>query len=84
VLAVLEWNEEVSSRSTIVYCGSYKNSWLPPSEYFLEVIVIHCKDFGVTALKSESNMDEVLKFDFAHECLEDPRIDQITDLSATI
>ena len=86
MLAMLEWSELLShdNSKTTVYCGSYKNSWLLPGVYFLEVIIIHCNGFGVTAFKQNNNNETMLKFDFVHECLEDPDNNHVTDTSAFI
>ena len=94
MLAVLDWNQEVTAPSSpqnnnhqstteITYCGSYNNSWLHPGSYLIEVIIVHCNDFGVTALKGD-NVTESLNFDFAHECMEDPMNHRLTSESAFV
>lgn len=87
LLTVLEWSQVLSQDKqdqSTVYCGSYKNSWLLPGVYFLEVLIIHCNGFGVTAFERENKSGTMLKFDFTHECLEDPDNNRITDKSTFI
>mmetsp|Transcript_31203 Transcript_31203/g.67452 ORF Transcript_31203/g.67452 Transcript_31203/m.67452 type:complete len:531 (+) Transcript_31203:93-1685(+) len=100
-LSVLEWDQKeispmhsINSQlqdESIVYCGSYKDSWLLQGTYFLEVLIIHCNGFGSDLLKREkyrpiSRMvgTEKLQFDFAEECLEDPERNRITAKMASI
>jgi hypothetical protein len=97
-LAVLEWQlHQSQDDESIVYCGSYKNSWLLPGTYFVELTIIHCNDFGVGAMKRLSQSDSymlirdsmmsetnTLQFDFSNKCLENPENNRITAKSASI
>jgi hypothetical protein len=58
-IAMLEWSLVVSTTPYTEYCGSYLKSWMDPGSYFLEVLIIHCKRFGTTALeKLETNYND--------------------------
>jgi hypothetical protein len=88
-IAMLNWRKADSAVTNgTSYCGSYAGSWLFPGIYFLEVIIIHCKGFGVTALDrilanpNENHTEEEIQmwrsFDFTHECMEDPASNRLT------
>ena len=53
-LAILEWNERPSDQGTVL-CGAYDHYWLDAGYYFVEILITHCKDFGVNALKRNGN-----------------------------
>ena len=95
-VAMLQWSQAalIESEST-EYCGSYANSWIEPGIYFLEIIIIHCNGFGITALEriqsqrlhpdqNGSSIEEWLEFDFVHECLEDSLHSRLTAKNAFI
>jgi len=71
-------------KSSIVHCGSYKKSWVLPGMYFLEVLIIHCNDFGVNALSMGHNSTTSQSYDYRHECMEDPGRGRITADGATV
>lgn len=100
-IAMLRWTESIPPSNSIsdnntadnatTYCGSYANSWLSPGIYFLEVIIIHCRDFGIQALNkirstnhTENDIQQWRSFDFTHECVEDPARHRITANSSYI
>jgi hypothetical protein len=77
-LAMLEWNEKDDyNRNGTVYCGYYKDGWLLPGKYFLDVIVLFCSDFGVDALRRQ-NESEWLSYNFKSDCMEAPTSNRIT------
>ena len=67
-----------------LYCGSYKNVWLPPGQYNLEIIVVLCNSFGLTSPMRTKNFTKWLEYDFKKDCLEDPARNQITSSSSTL
>lgn len=77
-LVILEWNErEDADGDGTVVCGSYKDGWLNPGKYFLDVIVLFCHNFGLHSLKKH-NASEWLSYDFKSDCMEDPTANRIT------
>ena len=85
-LAVLdEWEYHPSVFNVNdLYCGSYKNVWLPPGQYNLEIIVVICNSFGLTSPMRTMNFTKWLEYDFKKDCLEDPARSQITSSSSTL
>jgi hypothetical protein len=98
-IAMLQWTESIPTASnnsnttgnTTMYCGSYTNSWLSPGIYFLELIIIHCRDFGMQTLNkirsTNYTKNDILlwrNFDFTHVCVEDPPRHRITTNSTYI
>eukprot|EP00985_Skeletonema_marinoi_P028074 scaffold23958_cov98-Skeletonema_marinoi.AAC.1 len=67
-----------------LYCGSYKNVWLPPGQYNLEIFVVLCNSFGLTSPMRTKNFTKWLEYDFKKDCLEDPARNQITSSSSTL
>ena len=67
-----------------LYCGSYKNAWLPPGQYDVEIIVVLCNSFGLTSPMRETNFTKWLEYDFKNDCLEDPASNQLTSSSSTL
>ena len=49
-IAMLDWSAMTHDTNGTAFCGSYADSWLSAGSYFIEVIVIHCNGFGLTAL----------------------------------
>ena len=74
-------SEEIHEQLT---CGSYKNSWLSPDEYNLEIIVILCDSFGLASPKLARNYSQWLEYDFKQICLKDPARNKITLGSSTL
>lgn len=93
-LAVLDDWRKIQSRNIIhhengtiwdtAYCGSYKNAWLPPGKYNLEIIVVVCSSFGLTSPMRIINFTKWLDYDFKNDCLEDPQNSQITLSSSSL
>jgi hypothetical protein len=90
-IAMLQWTESTppanssTTGNSTMYCGSYTNSWLSSGLYFLELIIIHCHDFGMQALNkirstnyTENDILQWREFDFTHVCVEDPLRHRIT------
>jgi hypothetical protein len=67
-----------------LYCGSYKNAWLPPGRYNLEIIVVVCSSFGLSSPMRINNFTKWLEYDFKNDCLEDPMNSQITSSSSSL
>eukprot|EP00526_Cylindrotheca_closterium_P009839 CAMPEP_0113638190 /NCGR_PEP_ID=MMETSP0017_2-20120614/19997_1 /TAXON_ID=2856 /ORGANISM="Cylindrotheca closterium" /LENGTH=417 /DNA_ID=CAMNT_0000549267 /DNA_START=502 /DNA_END=1751 /DNA_ORIENTATION=+ /assembly_acc=CAM_ASM_000147 len=77
-LAILDWKEmETTSTTGTVLCGNYGNKWLDAGEYFVEIIILYCEDFGVGAL-GRMNKTEWLEAGFATRCVEDAMNNRIT------
>lgn len=86
MLAILDWYQTHPSQkndNSTTFCGSYNNSWLLPGAYLAEILIIHCDDFGVPALRRD-NITASLSFDFAYKCIEDPESNRVTSDSAYI
>jgi hypothetical protein len=93
-IAILEWrmarNPTLDIQNGTVYCGSYKNSWLDPGIYFIEVIILHCNGFGMKALDvimsnpehTAEDLQQWRAYDFTHECVEDPARNRLTGSTA--
>ena len=79
-LAILEWTERPidDADSGTVYCGGYSHNWLDAGHYFVEIIILHCKDFGVTALKRTNDLTEWLEAEHTLDCVEDAKYNRIT------
>eukprot|EP00804_Cyclotella_cryptica_P004481 CCRYP_017635-RB/>CCRYP_017635-RB protein AED:0.04 eAED:0.04 QI:218/1/1/1/0.5/0.33/3/800/389 len=69
-----------------LYCGSYSNAWIDPGVYFLEIILIHCRDFGPLSLERSGKGQwlEWLAFNFTNECLENAANNRLTGNSTYI
>jgi len=95
-LAMLQWrhassniiDEDIGSnqhRSTNVYCGSYKDQWILPGMYHLEIIITFCNGFGLAStLYRTGNLTEWLGNDFMHNCMEDPDRNRVTSVFLNI
>ena len=83
-LGMLEWTKQ-STNTTYIFCGSYKNLWLDVgSEYFLEIIITFCNDFGIGQQSTCPEIPKMLGFDFSHICMENPRHHRVTARGASI
>ena len=92
----LQWSQVAPvDNSFTEYCGSYAHSWIDPGRFFLDIIIIHCNGFGITALERiqsqhlnprqmGSSIDDWLEFDYVHECLEDSLHSRLTAKNAFI
>lgn len=78
-LAILDWNEQhTEERMGTVLCGDYSNKWLDPGDYFVEIIVLFCEDFGVGAIERINNETAWLVAGFSTRCVEDSMHNRIT------
>ncbi|KAL7519099.1 hypothetical protein ACHAWX_003896 [Stephanocyclus meneghinianus] len=91
-IAMLEWSMDTSpqdhgAEGGTVYCGSYQDEWILEGTYFLEIVIIHCNGFGVTALerlKSKPDLnisdsfEQWLQFNYTDECVEEPANNRLT------
>eukprot|EP00980_Cylindrotheca_fusiformis_P022405 scaffold9278_cov170-Cylindrotheca_fusiformis.AAC.6 len=83
-LAILEWQvQKEQEKEGVVHCGSYNEAWLPAGEYFVEVIVLYCNDFGVGALERTKESDW-LSYKFEKKCVQDPTSFRISKNNAKI
>lgn len=91
-IAMLDWSEMTHDTNGTAFCGSYADSWLSAGTYFIEVIVIHCNGFGLTALDAilsdanhtEEDLEQWRLYDFTYECVEEPSRHRITGKSAFV
>lgn len=83
-LAILEWKEVRlfpivdSDDIGTVLCGGYGHYWLDPGDYFVEIIILHCKDFGVSALQRTNNLTAWMEANHKYDCVEDANHNRIT------
>mmetsp|Transcript_17412 Transcript_17412/g.42676 ORF Transcript_17412/g.42676 Transcript_17412/m.42676 type:complete len:565 (+) Transcript_17412:74-1768(+) len=79
-LAILDWKEMEAKAGTAgtVVCGDYSNKWLDAGEYFVEIIVLYCEDFGVGAIQRINNETAWLGAGLATRCVEDVMSNRIT------
>mmetsp|Transcript_34301 Transcript_34301/g.83231 ORF Transcript_34301/g.83231 Transcript_34301/m.83231 type:complete len:627 (-) Transcript_34301:279-2159(-) len=78
-LAILDWNEQKTEEHTgTVLCGDYSNKWLDAAEYFVEIIVLYCEDFGVGAMERVNNETIWMGAGFKKKCIEDAMYNRIT------
>mmetsp|Transcript_17409 Transcript_17409/g.42659 ORF Transcript_17409/g.42659 Transcript_17409/m.42659 type:complete len:472 (+) Transcript_17409:394-1809(+) len=82
-LAILDWKEMEAKDTTAgtVLCGDYSKKWLDAGEYFVEIIVLYCEEFGVGAMERMSNETAWLGAESATRCVEDIRNNRITSKS---
>ncbi|CAJ1951932.1 unnamed protein product [Cylindrotheca closterium] len=84
-LAILDWKEMQTTTDTppgTVLCGDYSNKWLDAGEYFLEIIVLLCEDYGVGAF---GRISDAAWFNTTVSCVEDAMHNRITsDTGSTI
>ncbi|KAL3926659.1 MAG: hypothetical protein SGBAC_013386 [Bacillariaceae sp.] len=78
-LAMLDWSREKDQMNgEWLHCGSYEDQWLSAGTYFVEVIILFCKDFGINSQRINVNESAWLSFDFKDRCMEDPNHNRIT------
>ncbi|CAJ1962048.1 unnamed protein product [Cylindrotheca closterium] len=80
-LAILDWKElEIDGAvAGTMLCGSYSNKWLDAGEYFLEIIVLYCEDFGVGTIGRIHDNNITAWFNTTLRCnVEDPMNNRIT------
>lgn len=87
-LAILEWKKRKPPTSATegtetVLCGSYGHNWLDAGEYFVEIIIMYCNDFGVNAPQRTNNITAWMEADPGLHCVEDVRNNRITSKDAT-
>lgn len=78
-LAMLDWSEQKNEANTgTVFCGDYSNKWLDAGDYFVEILVIYCEDFGIGAIERVNSEKTWLEAGFAKRCVEDAPHNRIT------
>jgi len=78
-LAILDWKERHNEVGTgTVLCGDYSNKWLDAGDYFVEILVLYCEDFGVGVLERVGNETAWKEKGFASKCVEDALNNRIT------
>ena len=92
-MTMLEWTQIAPWGELYTeHCGSYANSWIDAGIYFLEVIIIHCKDFGPQQLERARKdptrqgigLAKWRAFDYMYECIEDNTHNRLTGENAYI
>ena len=78
-LAMLDWDSQNSeSNAGTVHCGEYSNKWLDAEDFFVEILILYCEDFGVGALKRVANLTSWMTAGFKSKCVEDSMRNRIT------
>mmetsp|Transcript_34305 Transcript_34305/g.83245 ORF Transcript_34305/g.83245 Transcript_34305/m.83245 type:complete len:472 (-) Transcript_34305:481-1896(-) len=78
-LAMLDWQaQKTESDAGVVHCGDYSNKWLDAGDYFVEILILYCEDFGVGALERVGNKTGWLEAGFKSKCVEDSMRNRIT------
>lgn len=72
-------------------CGSYQSAWLMPGQqYFVEILVLFCHNFGIETLETritndpEKTEDAWLHYNFLNTCIENQRNSRLTQDGAYI
>lgn len=79
VLAILDWQtQKTESGAGTVHYGGCSNKWLDARDFALEILILHCEDFGVAALERDGNKTVWLGAGFKSKCIEDSMRNQIT------
>ena len=71
-VVMLNWSLIQDDSLDTTYCGSYSDAWVDAGLYFVELIIMHCNNFGVLALqRKDVNWDDWLSYNYIDESLED-------------
>ncbi|CAJ1937850.1 unnamed protein product [Cylindrotheca closterium] len=80
-LAILDWTTEKNQNSTAnVLCGSYNDSWLDAGDYYVEIVVLYCDDFGVKTMNKKKNITDWFHEDLRPKCVENAQYNRITSI----
>lgn len=78
-----------NDNSGVQHCGSYSNATLlstrnEMTKYFVEILILHCQNFGVGSILHQHYPMEWLHFNIQEACLENPDANRITQPNASI